>query len=108
MTFQTFKHRVLAVALFMTASICIFAQEPVSMNALISQSLNKINPSSPGSFLNCIAELKRIDAMFPDSIQPKYQTALQMKATCAPCEGSFIWYALYKTLPKTASVIIST
>ena len=78
MTFQTFKHRVLAVALFMTASVCILAQEPVSMNTLINQSLNKINPSSPGSFLNCIAELKRIDAMFPDSIQPKYQTALQM------------------------------
>ena len=27
--------------------------------------------------LNSIAELKRIDAMFPDSIQPKYQMALQ-------------------------------
>ena len=77
MTFQTFKHRVLAVALFMTASFSGFAQEPVSMNALISQSLNKINPSSAASFLNCIAELKRIDAMYPDSIQPKYQMALQ-------------------------------
>jgi len=28
-------------------------------------------------FLNCVAEMKRIEAMFPDSIQPKYQIALQ-------------------------------
>jgi len=32
---------------------------------------------TPEAFLNCIAEMKRIDVMFPDSIQPKYQMALQ-------------------------------
>ncbi len=32
---------------------------------------------TPKAFLNCIAEMKRIDVMFPDSIQPKYQMALQ-------------------------------
>ena len=47
------------------------------MQALIGQSLSKVNPSKPETMLNSIAELKRIDAMFPDSIQPKYQMALQ-------------------------------
>ena len=47
------------------------------MQALIGQSLSKINPSKPETMLNSIAELKRVDAMFPDSIQPKYQMALQ-------------------------------
>ena len=56
------------------------------MQALIRQSLSKLSlptgegtgrGSTPEAFLNCIAEMKRIDAMFPDSVQPKYQTALQ-------------------------------
>ena len=76
MTFQTFKHRVLAIALFMTATVSIHAQE-VSMQSLMGQSLSKIRQTEPETFLNCIAEMKRIDAMFPDSIQPKYQMALQ-------------------------------
>lgn len=77
MTFQIFKLRVLAIALCMTATISVNAQEPAQMQALIGQSLSKINPSKPETMLNCIAELKRVDAMFPDSIQPKYQMALQ-------------------------------
>jgi len=76
MTFQTFKNRVFAIALFMMASVTINAQE-MPMQALIGQSLSKIQASSPETFLNCVAELKRIDALFPDSIQPKYQMALQ-------------------------------
>lgn len=76
MTFQTFKHRVLAIAIFMTASLSIFAQE-ATMQSLIGQSLSKIQPSEPETFLNCIAEMKRIDAMFPDRSEPKYQMALQ-------------------------------
>ena len=47
------------------------------MHALIGQSLSKLQQQTPEATLNCIAELKRIDAMFPDSIQPKYQMALQ-------------------------------
>ena len=47
------------------------------MQSLIGQSLSKLQQPVPEAFLNCIAELKRIDAMFPDSIQPKYQMALQ-------------------------------
>ena len=77
MTFLIFKLRVLAIALSMMATISVNAQEPAQMQALIGQSLSKINPSKPETMLNSIAELKRVDAMFPDSIQPKYQMALQ-------------------------------
>lgn len=77
MTFQIFKLRVSAIALFMMASVSVNAQQPVPMQALIGQSLSKIQASSPETFLNCVAELKRIDVLFPDSIQPKYQMALQ-------------------------------
>ncbi len=86
MKFQTFKNSVLAVALFVMASVSIRAQQSItadaparslSMQALIGQSLAKLQQPTPEAFLNCIAEMKRIDAMFPDSIQPKYQTALQ-------------------------------
>ena len=76
MTFQIFKHRVFVIALFVMTSVGIQAQQP-SMRALIGQSLSKVQQPAPGAFLNCMAELKRIDAMFPDSIQPKYQMALQ-------------------------------
>ena len=77
MTFQISKHRVLVIALFVMASIGTFAQQPAQMQALIGQSLAKLQQPTPETFLNCIAEMKRIEAMFPDSIQPKYQMALQ-------------------------------
>ena len=77
MTFQFFKFRVLAIALFMMAPVSVNAQEPAQMQAFIGQSLSKINPSKPETMLNCIAELKRVDAMFPNSIAPTYQMALQ-------------------------------
>lgn len=76
MTFQTFKFRVSAVALLMMASVSIHAQQ-ATMQTLIGQSLSKLQQPTPEAFINCIAELKRIDAIFPDSIQPKYQMALQ-------------------------------
>ena len=76
MTFLISNHRVLAIALLMMAPVSIHAQQP-SMQALIGQSLSKIQQATPDAFLNCIAEMKRIDAMFPDSIQPKHQMALQ-------------------------------
>lgn len=72
----SFKQRVLVTALFIMATFSIHAQQS-SMQALIDQSLSKLQEPTPQLFLNCIAELKRIDAMFPDSIQPKYQMALQ-------------------------------
>ena len=76
MTFQTFKNCVFAIALCLMASVSINAQS-AQMQALIGQSLSKLQQQTPEATLNCIAELKRIDAMFPDSIQPKYQMALQ-------------------------------
>ena len=77
MTFQTFKNCVIAIALCMMAGVSIKAQEPSQMQALIGQSLSKLQQQTPDAHLNCIAELKRVEAMFPDSIQPKYQMALQ-------------------------------
>jgi hypothetical protein len=84
MTFQTFKNRVLVIAFFMMASVSINAQQTngLPMQALIGQSLSKIQQPTPEGMLNCIAELKRIDTMFPDSIQPKYQMALQSLSFC--------------------------
>jgi len=60
MTFPIFKHSVLAIALMMMASVSIHAQQPTQED-----------------MLNNVAKLKRIEAMQPDSIQPKYQLALQ-------------------------------
>ena len=77
MTSQTFNNRILAIVLFLMATVSINAQQTAPMRALIGQSLSKMQQSDPQSVLNGIAELKRIDAMFPDSIQPKYQIALQ-------------------------------
>ena len=76
MKFQIFKNRMLAIALFCMAVVNINAQE-VSMQELLGQSLSKLQQPTPEAYINCIAELKRIDTMFPDSIQPKYQIALQ-------------------------------
>ena len=77
MTSQTFNNRILAIVLFLMVTVSINAQQTAPMRALIGQSLSKMQQSDPQSVLNAIAELKRIDAMFPDSIQPKYQIALQ-------------------------------
>ena len=76
MTSQISKIRVLVIAFFMMASVNIQAQQS-DMQALIRQSLSKLEQPTPEAFLNCIAEMKRIGVMFPDSIQPKYQMALQ-------------------------------
>lgn len=76
MTSPIFKCHLLAVVIFCMASVSINAQES-DMQTLIGQSLAKLQQPTPEAYLNCIAEMKRIDAMFPDSIQPKYQMALQ-------------------------------
>ena len=60
MTSPIFKHSVLAIALMMMASVSIHAQQ-----------------TTQEDMLNNVAKLKRIEAMQPDSIQPKYQLALQ-------------------------------
>lgn len=78
MTSQIFKCYALSIAaIFVMAASCnILAQEP-SLDSLIAESVSVIQQDSPESYANCIAKLKRIDAMFPDSLQAKYQIGLQ-------------------------------
>ena len=78
MTSRIFNRRFIAalVSLFAVFSLC-YAQD-VPMDALIGQSLSKLREDpSPEALRNCVAELKRIDAMFPGSAAPKYYIALQ-------------------------------
>jgi tetratricopeptide (TPR) repeat protein len=80
MTSQISKSIVIMIACLFMAVSNINAQQQqqqLPMAALIGQSLSKLQDYTPEKALTCIAELKRIDAMFPDSIQPKYQAALQ-------------------------------
>ena len=60
MTSQIFNLRVIAIAICMMAVVNIHAQQPTAED-----------------MLNNIALLKRIEAMQPDSVKPKYQLALQ-------------------------------
>ena len=60
MTSQIFNLRVIAIAICMMAVVNIHAQQPTAED-----------------MLNNIARLKRIEAMQPDSVKPKYQLALQ-------------------------------
>ena len=76
MTSQIFKSCVLAIALFLMAPVSINAQQ-MPMQGLVGQSLSKLQQDQPETILNCIAELKRIETMFPDSVLPKYHMALQ-------------------------------
>ena len=67
---------ILAIVLMAAAAGLCRAQEP-TMEALLGQTLSKLQDPSPEAILNCIAELKRIDAMFPDEDTPKFYIALQ-------------------------------
>ena len=78
MTFPIFKHSVLAIALMMMASVSIHAQQLTQED-----------------ILNNVAKLKRIEAMQPDSIQPKYQLALQ----------SLSFSVTYPHAPQTENMI---
>lgn len=77
MTSQISKYRFVAVIICLFSMLSLQAQG-TRMHSLIGQSLAKVSQPTPSALLNCIAELKRIDSMYPDSIQPKYQMALQM------------------------------
>lgn len=76
MTSRIFKPKILAIVLMAAAAGLCRAQEP-TMEALLGQTLSKLQDASPEAILNCIAELKRIDAMFPDEDTPKFYIALQ-------------------------------
>lgn len=82
MTFQIFNgilnHRGFVIALFVMASVSIHAQQ-----------------SSQEDMLNLVAKLKRIEAMQPDSVQPKYQLALQ----------SLSFAVTYPHAPQTENMI---
>ena len=67
---------ILAIALMAAAAGICRAQEP-TMEALLGQSLSKLQGNDPEAIVNCIAELKRIEAMFPDEETPKFYIALQ-------------------------------
>lgn len=67
---------ILTIVLMAAAAGLCRAQE-LTMEALLGQTLSKLQDSGPEAILNCIAELKRIDAMFPDENTPKFYIALQ-------------------------------
>lgn len=66
-----------AVALALVAATHVCNAQDDQMRALVGQSLAKLQEPTPEAFLTCIAEMKRIEAMYPDEILPKYQMALQ-------------------------------
>ncbi len=78
MTSLISKHRVLVIAFFMMALVSSHAQQPAQAD-----------------MLNNVAKLKRIEAMQPDSIQPKYQLALQ----------SLSFAVTYPHAPQTENMI---
>jgi hypothetical protein len=66
-----------ATVLLSMCSLSASAQN-ADMHELISQSVSKMqSDTSEEAQLRCVAELRRIEAMFPDSTAPKYQAALQ-------------------------------
>ena len=67
---------ILAIVLMAAAAGLCRAQEP-TMEALLGQTLSKLQGNDPEAIVNCIAELKRIEAMFPDEETPKFYIALQ-------------------------------
>lgn len=46
------------------------------MQAMIEQSLAKLDVLSGEEITNFVAEMKRIEAIYPDSVRPKYMSAL--------------------------------
>ena len=75
MTSLISKKGTLATVLFLMVSL--FYGRAQDMRELMGQSLSRLQQPTPEAFLTCIAELKRIEAMFPDQMAPKYQLALQ-------------------------------
>lgn len=77
MTSLISKFSTLAVVLLMAVP-CVSNAQDEQMQALIGQSLSKLQQeTTPEAFLTCIAELQRIDAMYPDHVEPKFYLALQ-------------------------------
>lgn len=78
MTSRIFSRRLLAVILTVLTAFSLVRAQDAPMGALIGESIAKLRQdSSPEAYLNCVAELKRIDAMAPGNAAPKYYIALQ-------------------------------
>ena len=78
MTSRTFRNRLLAVVLAMMAAISLCRAQEDQMGALLGETLSKLQQNAgPEAVQDCVAQLKRIEAMFPDSALPKYHIALQ-------------------------------
>ena len=75
MTSLISKKGILATVLFLMISL--FSGRAQDLRELMGPSLSRLQQPTPEAVLTCIAELKRIDAMFPDQVAPKYQLALQ-------------------------------
>ncbi|MCR5351739.1 MAG: hypothetical protein K6E35_04525 [Bacteroidales bacterium] len=75
MTSLISKISFVAVALMMAVSLC--NAQDARMGQMIDQVVTRIDRNDPQAFLTGIAELKRIEAMYPDVVTPKYYTALE-------------------------------
>jgi len=59
-------------------SVNVSAQTSSSpLQAHVGQSLSQLQTPTVENYLNCVAQLQRVETMYPDSILPKYQIALQ-------------------------------
>ena len=76
MTSPISKLRLLAIALMVATPLFCNAQD-ARMGQLIDQLVTSIDRNQPQTFLEGIAGLKRLEAMYPDATAPKFYTALQ-------------------------------
>ena len=77
MTSPISKLRLLVVALMTATSLFCNAQD-AQMGQLIDQMVTSIDRSQPQAFLEGIAGLKRLEAMYPDAVAPKFYTTLEI------------------------------
>ncbi|MDO4368695.1 MAG: hypothetical protein Q4C26_08405 [Bacteroidales bacterium] len=77
MTSLISKIKIIAISLILMTFPFVSSAQDGQMQALIGQSLSKLQQPTSETFLTCIAELKRIEAMYPENIEPKYQLVLQ-------------------------------
>lgn len=71
------SNRVIALLFSALLSVQSFMAQTSSMESLVGQSLSQLQNPTAESYINCVAQLQRVEAMYPDSVLPKYQLALQ-------------------------------
>lgn len=77
MTSPISKLRLLAIALMVATPLFCNAQD-ARMGQLIDQLVTSIDRNQPQTFLEGIAGLKRLEAMYPDAVAPKFYTTLEI------------------------------